>query len=187
MLAHVDRKIEAFATEPREAGVLILLYLRDGELHFPLIQRTSYNPNDRHRGQIGLPGGKREDSDADIVATALREAEEEIGVDRALIEVLGSLSPLPVPISNFLVYPTVGYIGAAPTWIRQESEVDRVIEAPLARLTAEGVLRRGDVQGPGGLTLKQVPYFDLAGEVVWGATSMMLSELRQVVGRATTS
>ncbi len=181
-LAHVARKIEPFGdVAPREAGVLILLFPRDGALYFPLIQRASHNVNDRHRGQIGLPGGRRETSDADSVATALREAEEEIGVDRTLVEVLGQLSPLPVPISNFLVYPTVGYIDAVPAWVRQESEVARVIEAPLARLNEDGAVRRGNVAGPEGLTLKQVPYFDLAGEVVWGATSMILSEFRQVL------
>ncbi len=115
-------------------------------LYFPLIERTSHNPNDRHRGQIGLPGGKREVDDVDLVATALREAEEEIGVPRERIEVLGQLSPLYVSVSNFMIYPTVGYVDAAPRGRRRRVRWSRVIEAPLARLNAEGVVQRADVE-----------------------------------------
>ncbi len=181
-LAHEGREVDVPAgTTAQEAGVLILLFPTADGLYFPLIERTSHNPNDRHRGQIGLPGGKREAGDADLVATALREAEEEIGVPRGDVEVLGQLSPLYVSVSNFMIYPTVGYVDYVPTWVPQASEVARVIEAPLARLNAAGVVRHADVEIFGGLTLKQVPYFDIADEVVWGATSMVLSELRQVV------
>ena len=181
-LAHPARRLAAAPeTTPREAGVLVLLYVDDDLVHFPLIERASHNPRDRHRGQISLPGGKYEEHDADLVATALREAEEEIGVDASRIEVLGQLSTLYIPVSNFNVRPTVGLIGAKPHWTPQPSEVTRVIEARVGDLHAEGAVKHTDRPLGTGVRLRRVPYFDLAGEVVWGATAMILSELRQVL------
>ncbi len=181
-LAHPARTLQApFGKTPREAGVLILLYAHDDEFFFPLIERTSHNPQDRHRGQIGLPGGKRETQDADIIATAVREAEEEVGVPRESIEVLGALSTLYIPVSNFNVSPIVATTSARPAWIPQSSEVARIIEAPFAALQHAEAVKHTDRTVGEGVRLKQVPYFDVGGEVVWGATAMILSELRQVV------
>ena len=164
---------------PREAGVLLLLYPDGyGALHFPLIERASRHAADRHRGQIALPGGKREPEDDSITATALREAEEEVGVVREDVRVLGQLSPLYIPVSNFLVTATVGFAERRPDFVPQEAEVARVIEASAAELFEERAVRHADMDVHGRLTLKQVPYFALAGERVWGATAMMLSEFR---------
>lgn len=184
-LAHPARTLAvADGVSPREAGVLILLYRRraDALLCFPLIERTAHNPNDRHGGQISFPGGSRDPGDADLRATALREAEEELGVDPATVQVLGTLSPLYIPVSNFRVTPTVGYTDVEPVWRAQASEVARVISAPVAGLRARGAVKRTEVMvGGGALRLQHVPYFDLSGEVVWGATAMILSELRALV------
>ena len=184
LAAHPARQLTVPAgVTPREAGVLALLYRgRDGAWRFPLIERANRNARDRHRGQIGFPGGKYEDEDADLTATALREAEEEVGVPRADVRVLGRLTPLYIPVSNFRVTATVGFAERPPAYVRQETEVARVIEAPVAELLAGDAVRYRDVEVGERLTLHRVPYFALAGEVVWGATAMMLSELRTVLG-----
>ena len=181
-LAHPARTLDVPAgVEPRSAGVLVLLYIAQGQLHFPLIERTSHNARDKHRGQISLPGGKHETQDASLTATALREAEEEIGVVASSVTVLGQLSSLYIPVSNFEVVPTVGLVDSAPTWIPEAAEVERVIEAPVTHLYADGAVKHTDMPMSAGVRLRRVPYFDLAGEVVWGATAMILSELRQVL------
>ena len=183
LAAHPARRLTVpEGVTPREAGVLVLLYADgDGAWRFPLIERASHHQGDRHRGQIGLPGGKREDEDADLSATALREAEEEVGVPREEVRVLGRLTPLYIPVSNFRVTATVGFAERRPSYVRQETEVARVIEAAVAELLDEGAVRHRDVAIDGRLTLQQVPYYALGGEVVWGATAMMLSELRTVL------
>lgn len=183
-LAHPARKLSApEGVTPREAGVLILLYPdAEGRLRFPLIERTSHNVNDRHRGQIGLPGGKREPEDIDMVATALREAEEEVGADASRINVLGELSTLYIPVSNFSVYPVVGVAETEPTWVPQVSEVARVLHASVEELCAD--VRLTERALGNGVNLRNVPHFKLGGEEVWGATAMILSELRQVMGLA---
>lgn len=179
-LAHPARRLRpAQGVEPRRAAVLIACYPDPGGgLAFPLIERPGHDARDVHRGQIGLPGGSREPEDADLVATALREAEEEVGIARDTVRVLGQLSPLYIPVSNFEVQPVVGVLSAQPTWRPQPSEVVRVIEAPLARLLDDDVVAHTDMPLASGVRLNRVPYLDLAGEVVWGATAMMLGELR---------
>lgn len=182
-VAHPARELTVPAgVTPREAGVLLLLFpSADGQLHFPLIERTSRYAADKHRGQIALPGGKYEPEDESLIATALREAEEEIGVARASVRVLGQLSPLYIPVSNFRVMATVGFAERPTAYVPQEAEVARVLDASLAELFAEDAVRHRDVEVGGRLTLKRVPYFALAGEVVWGATAMMLSEFRTIL------
>ena len=187
-LAHPARSL---AVPPgvvaREAGVLILLFPRAGQLYFPLIQRPDRNAADRHRGQIALPGGKREPGDGSLVETALREAEEEVGVARASVEMIGQLSTLYIPVSNFAVTPAVGWVDREPAWRPQAEEVERVFDVPLARLAEADVVRHTQIALDSRVTLRDVPYFDLGGEIVWGATAMILSELRQVVAAAAAS
>ena len=165
------------------AAVLMLLYPKNGEPHLVLIERTSHNERDRHRGQIGLPGGKREAEDEDFAATALREAEEEVGVDRSRVQLLGALSPLYIPVSNFEVYPYVGTTDQAPTFVRQESEVNAIIEVPLRQFLDPVNHRSRDMNFSENLIVKRVPYFAVAEQTVWGATAMMLSELCWLAGQ----
>ena len=182
-LAHRARRLAVpGGVVPREAGVLILLYPgTDGALAFPLIVRPARDARDKHAGQIALPGGRREPADADLAATALREAAEEVGADPAGVRLLGQLSPLYIPVSNFRVTATVGYAERAPRWRPQPSEVERIVHAPLAELLADDYLRHTDIALGGGVELRRVPYLPLSGEVVWGATAMMLGELRAAV------
>jgi len=155
--------------DARRAGVLILLFEREQELAIPLIRRTE--DGSVHSGQVALPGGTFEPADEDIVQTALRETAEEIGVKAATVEVLGRLSDLYIPPSNFLVSPVVGRIADPPDFEPDPHEVAHIIEASVSELLDE---KRIKITERFGFT---VPYFDIQDEVIWGATAMILSEL----------
>ncbi len=159
---------------------MALLYPRSDDWYMVFILRKSNNARDRHRGQIGFPGGRYEETDADLSVTARRETEEEVGVYMTDIELLGSLTDLYIPVSNFLVSPFVGKLNYAPTFVPQESEVDEILEVPFRQLADPTIVKQTDMTVGEGITLNQVPYFDLQGKVLWGATAMMVSELLEV-------
>lgn len=168
-----------YATPPadaRRASVLALLYPIESRLHLLYIQRTSPK-RDRHAGQISFPGGSVEPADVDAAATALRETEEEVGIPREAVELLGGLTQLYIPVSNFLVDPFVGYLPDRPAFTLQKSEVARVLELPLADFLTEGARRVGPRKLANGISLPDVPYWAVADEEIWGATSMMTAEL----------
>lgn len=162
----------------RKSGVLILLYERQSSPHFTLIKRPDYGGI--HGGQIALPGGKMEDWDADIVQTALREANEEVGVLNEDVEVLGALSDVYIPVSNFLVSPVVGHIDYHPKFVAQPSEVDQIIEMELNQLRSFDRLMVKKVTLSTGIKI-EVPAFEYDGHTIWGATAIMLNELRWVL------
>ncbi|NJM41551.1 MAG: CoA pyrophosphatase [Anaerolineae bacterium] len=165
---------------PREAGVLLLLYPREGVLHFVLTRRTERLGN--HSGQISFPGGRREPEDADLTATALREAREELGIGLETIDVLGHLTPLYVPPSHFLISPTVAHTLYTPSFHPHPDEVAEVIEAPLSALfdeAAKGSELRHLLSQNGAQQL--TPHYRIAGHHVWGATAMVLSEFEAVM------
>lgn len=159
---------------PKEGGVLILFYEKDGQVNFPLIQRPKYEGI--HGGQMALPGGKYETGDDDLVMTALRETREEIGVPEKKIEVIGSLSTFFVAASNYIVKPVVGVIHEQPTFIPDPREVEEIITPTVNQLIDSTLLKEKELVVRNGYKLL-CPYFDLEGRVVWGATAMMLSEL----------
>lgn len=163
------------------AGVLALFYPKNEEWHIVLIERTSRYPEDRHRGQISFPGGRYEPNDPSLEFTALREAEEEVGIDVEQVEVLGKLTELYIPVSNFLVHPYVAYTGVQPDFTPQPSEVASILEVPFEHFLAEQNIRRTDMTVQGNIRLKDVPYFDIGGKILWGATAMMMSELLALV------
>jgi len=163
-------------TDARRASVLALLYPIKAQLHLLYIQRTSPK-RDRHAGQISFPGGSVEAHDVDAAATALRETEEEVGIPRDTVEVFGGLTQLYIPVSNFLVDPFVGYLPERPTFVLQESEVARVLELPLADFLTVNARQVGPRKLANGFSLPDVPYWAVAGEEVWGATSMITAEL----------
>lgn len=160
-----------------KAGVLALLYPKSDEWHIVFIERASRYPQDRHRGQISFPGGRYEPTDETLEQTALREAEEEVGVDAGAVQILGKLTNLYIPVSNFLVYPYVGYVQERPGFIPDPSEVAAILEVPFEHFRTERNIRRMDMTVSGNIRLKDVPYFDIGGKVLWGATAMMMSEL----------
>ncbi len=163
----------------REAGVLALLFpLADEPAVLLTVRRDDLN---NHAGQISFPGGRREPGE-DLRATALREAHEEVGLAPEAVEILGALTPLYIPPSNFCVYPFVGVTTRAPDLRPHDAEVAEVLAVPLARLTAPGIRRR-EPWTLRGRTI-EVPFFDLDGHKVWGATAMMLAELLALTDEA---
>lgn len=162
----------------RKSGVLILLYEKQAEPHIVLIERPIYKGT--HSGQIALPGGKVEETDKDIVHTALREANEEVGVLMDDVEVVGQLSDVYIPVSNFLVSPVIGFVNYAPNFIAQEREVADIIELELQKLINTQHLATDNIKLSNGLKL-QVPVFQFNQKTIWGATALMLNELRWVL------
>jgi 8-oxo-dGTP pyrophosphatase MutT (NUDIX family) len=163
----------------KKSAVLLLFYPDEEGLHFPLIERTEYPGV--HSRQIGLPGGSWEPGDPDYVATALRETEEEIGVNRHQIEVLGLLSSLYIPPSNFWVQPVIGYLPHKPVFFPDPAEVANIIPANLQELIQGKTVGESQVRHSSGLPIT-VPSYTVGGHVVWGATAMMMSELACLMG-----
>jgi len=163
----------------RDAAGLVLLYEHDGVWHVPLTLRGSSLRH--HTGQVSLPGG-RVDAGESIEGAALREAEEEVGVPSAAVEVLGRLTPLHVPVSGHLLHPVVGVAATRPPFRVAEAEVERLIEVPVERLRAPEVVgweQRRRERPP--TVLMDVPYYAVDGVRVWGATAMILAEFLAVI------
>ncbi|WP_235298529.1 NUDIX hydrolase [Portibacter marinus] len=162
------------------AAVLSLIYPKQQEWHMVFIQRTAHL-KDKHSSQIAFPGGRVETRDKDIVDAALREAEEEIGINRSHVQVLGELTPLKVPVSRFEVFPVLAYANSELNFTRQVSEVERIIEVPLETLTDHSFRAQQEIQLSNGMVLKDVPIFKYKNHTIWGATSMMLNEIIEIL------
>ena len=159
--------------DSRRGGVLFLLYPQRDQVWLPLILRPTYSGV--HSGQVGLPGGGFEQSDADLAATALRETYEEIGIHASQVTLLGALSPLYVFASDYIVQPFIGWTDQQPDFHPDPYEVAKLIRTPLAAFLdpanhAEEMwqMRKRDVL---------VPLYNIQDQVIWGATAMMLSEM----------
>jgi 8-oxo-dGTP pyrophosphatase MutT (NUDIX family) len=162
---------------PKPGSVLILFFEDRGQIKFPLTKRPEYNGT--HAGQVSLPGGKAEPGE-DFAETALREAEEEIGVPRNEVKVIGRLSDFFVIPSNFMITPVVGYITSKPKYVPQESEVVKIIEGNLTDLLRDDAVKTKEILAAKTYRL-MAPHFQIENEIVWGATAMMLNELRMIV------
>lgn len=162
-----------------QAAVLVLCYERDGAPHIALTRRAETVQH--HKGQVSLPGGAREGSESPV-ETALREAHEELGIETAELEVLGSLTPLYVGVSNFLITPITAISAQRPTFRPDPVEVAEVIEAPLARLL-DPALRIEEEWNIRGQRV-QVPFFAIGPHKVWGATAMILAEFGDLLQRS---
>ena len=160
----------------RWAGVLCLFYPdKNGKVHFVLIRRQeSKGP---HSGQVALPGGRRDPEDHNMADTALRECEEEIGVARRDIKLFKAMSELYIPPSDFWVKPYMGLIDYCPEFVIQEEEVAGLIHVPAADLFEDNLMKIEGVTAPE-REVMQMPVFDFQENRVWGATAMMLLEMR---------
>ena len=180
-MASSDRMVRNFPRVPgkdaRVAAVLILLYPYNGSIYTVFIQRSEYDGV--HGGQISFPGGKQESSDENIIQTAIREANEEIGADPAKISVIGTLTPLFIPVSNMLVTPVVGWMNDKPAFNQQVKEVVFIFDADMKRLLDPLIIKTKPMKRRGEMI--EVKYFDYKGNVIWGATAMILHELLTII------
>ena len=154
-----------------DAGVLVALYADGGRLHAVFTKRRE--DLRRHPGEISFPGGRYEDADADLLQTALREAEEEIGLPADEVRVLGALQPTPTIVTGYAVYPFVGVIDPGRAWTLSPREVESVLEFSLEDLRAgygrRRLLRRG-------LPIRTDTYV-VGDDLIWGATARILADL----------
>jgi 8-oxo-dGTP pyrophosphatase MutT (NUDIX family) len=164
-------------TSAIRSGVLILLYPDKGKLCTVFILRQTYDGV--HSGQISFPGGRFEENDSNLIETALREANEEVNIVKDRVKLLGTLSELYIPPSNFLVLPVVGFSASRPDFIPDKSEVAEIIETDISFLFDNNLLKKKiiDIKG----YKIEAPFFDVFGHVVWGATAMILSEFKMVI------
>lgn len=162
---------------PKPGSVLIMLYEEDGIIKFPLIKRPEYAG--AHSGQISLPGGKAEAGET-AIETALREGEEEIGIKREEIEVIGMLSQFFVIPSNFMVIPVIGFHRSVPTFQADQHEVERILVGSIEELLEPNAIKEKEILAAGRFKMR-APHFEIEKEIVWGATAMMLNEFRTVL------
>lgn len=164
---------------PRESAVLILLYPVDGTLHTMLMLRPVYQGV--HSAQVSFPGGKREPADVDLRATAKREFHEETGARPSELTVLGELSRVYIPPSRMLVTPVVAHATALGPVQPDPREVEALIPAPLDELLFGDILKRAERYIQVMDRAVDVPYWDIGGHMVWGATALMIAELRAML------
>lgn len=179
-LREKDPKMYKKAAEgAKEASVLLLLFQKKGTWYTTLMERseTPY----AHSKQISFPGGGLEVFDADLETAALRETEEEFGIPREAITLIGRLSQLYIPVSGYLVHPFVGYLEQAPSYTPDPREVAEVIEVKIEDLINPTLRKLTKIKMSSGLILRDVPYFHLKEKIVWGATAMMLNEFSEIL------
>ena len=161
----------------RQSAVLILLFIEENQICTIFIKRPVYEGP--HSGQVSFPGGKYDETDLTIQQTALRETQEEIGVNSNEINLIGALTPLYIPISNLMVNPFVGFISTTPILHPNLQEVAYTVTVPL-----------DDLLNPQNKSIKVIsshnrpisaPYYNVSNEMIWGATAMILAEFLEIV------
>ncbi|TPG43825.1 NUDIX hydrolase [Flavobacterium pectinovorum] len=172
------KNLDFKAENPRIAAVMMLFYPKEEKTHLVLIVRNAYNGV--HSSQIAFPGGKYETTDADFEETALRETHEEVGVLPDKIEVIKHFSPMYIPPSNFLVHPFLGISKEELSFYPDVREVADIIELPLSVFLDDEIIIEATLSTSYGNNIV-VPAFNIQNHIVWGATAMILSELRDVL------
>lgn len=164
-----------FPDDARDGAALLLVYPHNDTVHIALTVRGSGLRN--HTGQVSFPGGRVDDGET-FEQAAVREANEEIGVDPRTVEILGRLTPLHIPVSRYILHPIVACTSMRPAFQRAEWEVARIIEAPVPMLGDPRTIKREiRTRVVSGQTVEvDVPFYDIDGEKVWGATAMVLAE-----------
>lgn len=178
MMAPATRKLIQTPSVAIPSSVLILLYPYQDEVYTVVMQRPDYDG--AHSGQISLPGGKYEQNDMSMLDTALREAFEEIGVNRDDINIIGELTPLYIPPSNFIVYPFIGYMPSRPEFFADPSEVREIIEFRLQVLSQKECRTNRMLHLRNSMKI-EAPGFLVNEHFIWGATAMIFSELMSVL------
>lgn len=161
-----------------KSSVLILLYAKENSIHVVLIERPIYNGT--HSGQIAFPGGKVDTTDASPMHTAIRETYEEIGVQISENEIIAQLTSLYIPASNFEVFPFLAWHNKQPHFISNQREVAAILETPISMILNDNCINNVKIPVHAELTYN-APCFTLFGRTVWGATAMILSELKEII------
>lgn len=182
--AHRQKEMEGlnWTLEPKKAAVLICFYPDEhGEIYLALIRRNEYDGV--HSGQISFPGGRYEEEDRDLIHTALREAEEETNIRQDNVQILGEITPVYIPPSNFLVNAVVGWTDKKPDFIAEVAEVQEILSIPLSELLNPANRQTKDIKHRE-YSIIDVPCFFIQGHIIWGATAMMLSEVLDVIANS---
>lgn len=187
--AHIEmfplraRTSEALKTAEgyRLSAVLALLYPAGASHNIILIERQDYDG--KHSGQISFPGGKKEDEDYTSLEAALRETHEEIGIHPDTVTILGRLTDVYIPVSNYLVHPYLGMLESKPEFIPDPREVKAVLTFDVNQILDEKNRVMTTVTVGKGVTLKEIPAFKIQEKIIWGATALMLNELRIILNR----
>ncbi|RZJ54847.1 MAG: CoA pyrophosphatase [Flavobacterium sp.] len=173
------KNLDINALNPRMAAVMMLIYPKNKETHLVLIVRNAYNGV--HSSQIAFPGGKFETTDSGFEETALRETHEEVGILPEKIKIIKEFSPMFIPPSNFLVHPFLGIATEELTFYPDVREVASVIELPLSVFLDDEIMIEATLPATSYGSNIVVPAFNIQNHIVWGATAMILSELRDVL------
>ena len=173
------RYITPTQPDARRAAVVLLIHASEGVPSIIFIQRSNHIIQDKHRGQIAFPGGKQEENES-LKECAFREMNEEIGVRLTADHPTRKLSPLYVSVSNFIIHPFVAFKEKLPELQPNPDEVALIIDSPLIDLGERYAIRKKDflIRGK---QFKNVPYFQVAGKTLWGATALIFSELLYIL------
>lgn len=163
----------------RDAAVAVICYPNQGEIHSILIQRPDYTGN--HGGQVSFPGGKKDVIDSSLEQTARRETFEEIGWQMGESNLIGGLTELFIPVSKFIVKPHLYFCEEMQQFHPDAREVQEIFQFPVKILKEEKILKYTNIQISSNQLLKDVPYFEINNRIVWGATAIILSELKSML------
>ncbi|RTY71144.1 NUDIX hydrolase [Flavobacterium sp. LB2P53] len=166
------------AENPRIAAVMMLFYPKKDSAHFVLIVRNSYKGV--HSAQIAFPGGKYELQDGNYAITALRETHEEVGIHPDKIEIIKPFTQIYIPPSNFMVYPFLGISKEELVFVLEPAEVASIIEIPLSTFLSDAIVIEAKLSTSYANDIN-VPAFKIEEHIIWGATAMILSELKDVL------
>lgn len=182
-MAPINRPLSSLAIKKaeniRESAVSVILSVIKDELKAILIERPIYDGV--HSGQIAFPGGKKDLTDPHLEYTARRESFEEVGIPVNKGELIGELTEVYIPVSNFLVKPFVYFHDTLPLLIPQEREVAEIITFSITDLLKPSTINHMEVKFPNGVTQKNIPCFHIENKKVWGATALILNELRHII------
>ena len=166
---------------PKKSAILILIYPEENTYSPKTVLILRPDESRTHSNQISFPGGGFDEKDEELSMTALRETEEEIGVGRKSISLIGELTSIYIPVSNYIVYPFIGICNTKPIFSINATEVKDLIEIEIKELlnvkNKTTTLRHIKIRNEN----MEVPCYAVDGKIIWGATAMIISELVEII------